>query len=52
MTKKFITIEDEALAIDAAEIMESNKVFILVVMKNDKNVGVISMHDLIQARIL
>ena len=52
MTKKFITIEDEALAIDAAEIMESNKVFTLVVMKNDKNVGVISMHDLIQARIL
>ena len=52
MTKNFITIEDEALAIDAAEIMESNKVFILAVMKKDKNVGVISMHDLIQARIL
>jgi arabinose-5-phosphate isomerase len=52
MTKKFITIEDEALAIDAAEIMESNKVFTLAVMKKDKNVGVISMHDLIQARIL
>ena len=52
MTKKFIAIEDEALAIDAAEIMESNKVFTLAVMKKDKNVGVISMHDLIQARIL
>ena len=52
MTKNFITIEDEALAIDAAEIMESNKVFTLAVMKKDKNVGVISMHDLIQARIL
>ena len=52
MTKKFITIEDEALAIDAAEIMESNKVFTLAVMKKDNNVGVISMHDLIQARIL
>ena len=52
MTKKFITIEDKALAIDAAEIMESNKVFTLAVMKKDKNVGVISMHDLIQARIL
>ena len=52
MTKNFITIEDEALAIDAAEIMESNKVFTLAVMRKDKNVGVISMHDLIQARIL
>jgi len=52
MTKKFITIEDEALAIDAAEIMEKNKIFTLVVMKKDKNVGVIAMHDLIQARIL
>jgi len=52
MTKKFITIGDEALAIDAADIMEKNKIFTLVVMKKDKNVGVISMHDLIQARIL
>ena len=52
MTKKFITIGDEALAIDAADIMEKNKIFTLVVMKKDKNVGVVSMHDLIQARIL
>jgi len=33
-------------------IMEKNKIFTLVVMKKNKNVGVISMHDLIQARIL
>ena len=52
MTKNFITIEDEALAIDAAQIMENNKIFTLAVMKKDKNVGVITMHDLIQARIL
>jgi arabinose-5-phosphate isomerase len=52
MTKKCITIEDEALAIDAAKIMEKNKIFTLVVMKKDKSVGIISMHDLIQARIL
>src|SRR5210317_996811 len=52
MTKKFVVIEDEALAIDAAKVMESNKIFTLVVMKKNKNVGVISMHDLIQARIL
>ena len=52
MTKKFVVIEDEALAIDAAKVMESNKIFTLVVMNKNKNVGVISMHDLIQARIL
>ena len=52
MTKKFITIEEDALAVDAARIMEKNKIFTLVVMKKNKNVGVISMHDLIQARIL
>jgi len=52
MTKKFKTIEEDALAVDAARIMEKNKIFTLVVMKKNKNVGVISMHDLIQARIL
>ena len=52
MTKKFKTIEEDALAVDAAKIMEKNKIFTLVVMKKNKNVGVISMHDLIQARIL
>ena len=52
MTKKFKTIEEDALAVDAARIMEKNKIFTLVVMKKNKNVGVISMHDLIRARIL
>ena len=52
MTKKFKTIEEDALAVDAARIMEKNKIFTLIVMKKNKNVGVISMHDLIQARIL
>lgn len=52
MTKKFKKIDFNALAIDAAELMEKNKIFTLVVMKSDKNVGVISMHDLIQARII
>ena len=52
MTKKFKKIDFNTLAIDAAELMEKNKIFTLVVMKDDKNVGVISMHDLIQARII
>jgi arabinose-5-phosphate isomerase len=52
MTKKFKIIDSKTLAIDAAEIMEKNKIFTLIVMSGDKNVGVLSMHDLIQARIL
>jgi len=52
MTKTFKTIGSDALAVDAAEIMENNKIFTLVVMNKKKYVGVISMHDLIEARIL
>jgi len=52
MTKKFKTINSDALAIDAANIMEDNKVFTLVVIDKNKHIGVISMHDLIEARIL
>ena len=52
MTRTFKTIGSDALAVDAAEIMENNKIFTLVVMNKNKYVGVISMHDLIEARIL
>tara|TARA_Y100000746_G_scaffold186838_1_gene165660 strand:+ start:40 stop:1005 length:966 start_codon:yes stop_codon:yes gene_type:complete len=52
MTKNFITINSESLAVDAAKIMEKNKIFTLVVIDKDKDKGVISMHDLIEARIL
>ena len=52
MTKKFKTINSDALAIDAANIMEDNKIFTLVVINKNKHIGVISMHDLIEARIL
>ena len=52
MTKNFITINSESLAVDAAKIMEKNKIFTLVVIDKGKDVGVISMHDLIEARIL
>ena len=52
MTKNFITINSESLAVDAAKIMEKNKIFTLVVIDKDKDEGVISMHDLIEARTL
>ena len=52
MTKSFKTISRSALAVDAAKIMEKNKIFTLVVEEKNKSIGVISMHDLIQAGIL
>lgn len=52
MTKSFKTINRSALAVDAAKIMEKNKIFTLVVMEKGKYTGIISMHDLIDARIL
>ena len=52
MTKNFKTINFNSLAVDAAEMMEQNKIFTLVVMNKKEYVGVITMHDLIQARIL
>ena len=52
MTKKFKTVNSEALAVDAAKMMEKNKIFSLVVLEKSKYVGVVTMHDLIEARIL
>ena len=52
MTKNFKTIDAFDLAVNAAEIMEKNKIFTLVVLKKKSYAGVITMHDLIQARIL
>ena len=52
MTKKFKKIDANDLAVDAAKFMEKNKIFTLIVQEKNKTVGVISMHDLIEARIL
>jgi arabinose-5-phosphate isomerase len=53
MTKNFIKINSDELAIDAAKLMEENKIFVLAVESNDDEiVGILSMHDLIQARII
>lgn len=53
MTKNFIKISSDELAIDAAKLMEENKIFVLAVESNDNEiVGILSMHDLIQARII
>ena len=55
MTASFKSIQSDALAMDAAEIMENNKIFSLVVIggSDQKNTaGVITMHQLLEARII
>ena len=53
MTKRFKTIPHDSLAIDAAEIMEKNKIFNLVVLGAEENVtGIITMHQLLQSGII
>ena len=55
MTSNFKSIESNALAIDAAAIMESNKILSLVVNSPDKSpdgASVITMHQLLEAGII
>ena len=55
MTIKFKSIESKALAIDAAEIMEKNKIFTLVVnptINKSKSMGIVTMHQLLEAGII
>lgn len=53
MTKRFKTIPHDSLAIDAAEIMEKNKIFNLVVVGAEENVsGIITMHQLLESGII
>ena len=55
MTIKFKSIDSNALAIDAAEIMEKNKIFSLVVNSSthkEDTIGIITMHQLLEAGII
>tara|TARA_B100001063_G_scaffold66474_1_gene60496 strand:+ start:4239 stop:5213 length:975 start_codon:yes stop_codon:yes gene_type:complete len=55
MTTNFKSIQSDALAIDAAEIMEKDKIFSLVVNSstNGGNImGIITMHQLLEAGII
>ena len=55
MTIKFKSIDSNALAIDAAEIMEKNKIFSLVVNSSthkEDAIGIITMHQLLEAGII
>ena len=52
MTLDFKSIQSKDLAIDAAKVMEDNKIFTLVVFKSDNAIGVLSMHDLLKSGIV
>ena len=52
MTQDFKSIQSKDLAIDAAKVMEDNKIFTLVVFKSDNAIGVLSMHDLLKSGIV
>ena len=52
MTLNFKSIQSSDLAIDAAKVMEDNKIFTLVVFKSEKAIGVLSMHDILQSGIV
>ena len=55
MTSNFKGIESDSLAIDAAEIMEKNKIFSLVVHSSaseNGSSGIITMHQLLEAGIV
>ena len=52
MTKKFISISESDLAIDAAKLMEKNKIFTLNVLNHKKQPSVITMHQLLEFGII
>lgn len=51
ITKKCITISKNNLAAEALQIMEQYKITSLVVIENEKPIGVVHMHDLLRAGI-
>ena len=52
MTKKFISISENDLAIDAATQMEKNKIFTLNVLNQKKQPSIITMHQLLEFGII
>lgn len=51
MTKKCVTISKNNLAAEALQIMEQHKITSLVVVEENKPIGVVHMHDLLRAGI-
>jgi len=52
MTKDCITIKPDLLAVKAVEIIQDNKITSLIVVKNNKIVGALNIHDLFRAGVM
>ena len=52
LTKEFKTINSNELVTKAAEKMKSFKVYTLVVRENKKIVGILTMHDILEANVI
>jgi arabinose-5-phosphate isomerase len=52
MTKSYKTIATSALASQAAQLMQDNAIYCLVVMDQHQLAGVITMHDLLRANVV
>ena len=52
LTKKFKRIKSNELVVKAAEMMKAFKVYTLVVEENKKVVGILTMHDILEANVL
>ena len=52
MSKKPKTIDSNAMAIEALDIMQSNNITQLLVVENNKYKGVVHLHDLLKEGII
>ena len=52
MTKNCITVKPNLLAVKAVEIIQENKITSLVVVKENKIVGALNIHDLFRAGVM
>lgn len=53
MTKTPVTIDPDALAVEAARLMETHKISALLVVDGDRRVvGALNIHDLLRARVV
>ena len=53
MSKNYKFISDQALAVEAARLMQDNQVYALVVKSSgDELCGIVKMHDLLQANVI
>ena len=52
MTEDCITVKPNLLAVKAVEIIQDNKITSLIVVKNNKIVGALNIHDLFRAGVM